>query len=215
MRAVRGYGITPRTAFFSELDDAVKRNPGRFPPGLAFQLSPEERTNLKSALGIANSWGDRRSAPYVFTWGHFYILTLKYKSHIYFFSKIYLVEEWVMKRVICFLFSVFACFGILSSPTNISFAQTQEDCKEGIIDGPKTEDVTFLSYFYAEETGLHRAEFIFANGNTDYVTVDKVYKAVSKLKNGSKISLTYQVEQYWTEEGDSSCEQTITAQSIS
>jgi hypothetical protein len=97
---------------------------------------------------------------------------------------------------------------------NISFAQTQDACTESVIDGPKTEDATFLSYFYAEETGLHRAEFIFANGSTDYVTVDKVHEAVSKLKNGSKVSLTYQIEQYWTEEGDSSCEQTITVQSI-
>jgi len=56
------YGVETRY-----IPRAVKRNPGRFPPDFAFQLSPEEWANLKSTFGISSLWGGRRSAPYVFT----------------------------------------------------------------------------------------------------------------------------------------------------
>ncbi|MDR2819698.1 MAG: ORF6N domain-containing protein [Desulfovibrio sp.] len=65
------YGVETRY-----IPRAVKRNPGRFPPDFAFQLSTEEWANLKSTFGISNlrsqngassSWGGRRYAPYVFT----------------------------------------------------------------------------------------------------------------------------------------------------
>jgi len=56
------YGVETRY-----IPRAVKRNPGRFPPDFAFQLSADEWANLKSTFGISSSWGGRRSAPYVFT----------------------------------------------------------------------------------------------------------------------------------------------------
>ncbi|MDR1660432.1 MAG: ORF6N domain-containing protein [Desulfovibrio sp.] len=65
------YGVETRY-----IPRAVKRNPGRFPPDFAFQLSPDEWDNLKSTFGISSlspqngiskSWGGRRFAPYVFT----------------------------------------------------------------------------------------------------------------------------------------------------
>jgi len=56
------YGVETRY-----IPRAVKRNPGRFPPDFAFQLSAEEWANLKSTFGISSSWGGRRSAPYAFT----------------------------------------------------------------------------------------------------------------------------------------------------
>ncbi len=46
---------------------AVKRNLNRFPTDFMFQLSPEEWTNLRCQIGISNSRGGRRYAPFVFT----------------------------------------------------------------------------------------------------------------------------------------------------
>jgi hypothetical protein len=46
---------------------AVKRNSARFPEDFAFQLTPEEFTNLKCHFGISSSWGGRRRPPYAFT----------------------------------------------------------------------------------------------------------------------------------------------------
>jgi hypothetical protein len=44
---------------------AVKRNPGRFPPDFAFELTRDETRSLGSEA--AASWGGRRYAPYAFT----------------------------------------------------------------------------------------------------------------------------------------------------
>lgn len=48
------------------LVQAVKRNPGRFPPDFMFQLSDEEFENLRSQI-VTSSWGGRRYPPYAFT----------------------------------------------------------------------------------------------------------------------------------------------------
>jgi len=56
------YGVETRY-----IPRAIKRNPGRFPPDFAFQLSATEWTNLKSTFGISSSWGGTRKAPWVFT----------------------------------------------------------------------------------------------------------------------------------------------------
>jgi hypothetical protein len=56
------YGVETRY-----IPRAVKRNPGRFPPDFAFQISEEEWANLKSTFGISSSWGGRRTTPYAFT----------------------------------------------------------------------------------------------------------------------------------------------------
>jgi hypothetical protein len=65
------YGVETRY-----IPRAIKRNPGRFPPDFAFQLSPDEWDNLKSTFGISSlspqngiskSWGGRRFAPYALT----------------------------------------------------------------------------------------------------------------------------------------------------
>ena len=50
------------------LNQAVKRNTGRFPPDFMFQLTLEEWNNLRSHFVISSSsYGGRRYAPYVFT----------------------------------------------------------------------------------------------------------------------------------------------------
>ena len=44
------------------LNQAVKRNPARFPDDFAFQLAPQEAAHLKSQIVISN-WGGWRSPP--------------------------------------------------------------------------------------------------------------------------------------------------------
>lgn len=56
------YGVT--TGNFNK---AVKRNIARFPDDFMFQLNDEEYSNLKFQIGIASSYGGRRTNPYVFT----------------------------------------------------------------------------------------------------------------------------------------------------
>jgi len=48
------------------LNQAVKRNPLRFPDDFAYQLAPQEFAILKSQT-VISSWGGRRSAPWAFT----------------------------------------------------------------------------------------------------------------------------------------------------
>jgi hypothetical protein len=47
------------------LNEQVKRNTERFPTEFCFQLSEEERQNLKSQFATS-SWGGRRTKPYAF-----------------------------------------------------------------------------------------------------------------------------------------------------
>lgn len=55
------YEVEPRV-----LNQAVKRNIGRFPEDFMFQLSSDEFANLKSQF-VTSSWGGIRTAPYAFT----------------------------------------------------------------------------------------------------------------------------------------------------
>jgi hypothetical protein len=56
------YGVEPRA-----LNQAVKRNLERFPEDFMFQLSADERSDLRSQTVISRSWGGRRHLPYAFT----------------------------------------------------------------------------------------------------------------------------------------------------
>ena len=67
----RLYGVT-----VGRLNEAVRRNRGRFPVDFAFQLTKDEferlrtkgASNLKSQIAISSSgWGGRRTPPYAFT----------------------------------------------------------------------------------------------------------------------------------------------------
>ncbi len=55
------YGVEVRV-----LNQAIKRNPNRFPEDFMFQLNTEEWQNLKSQF-VTSSWGGKRKLPYVFT----------------------------------------------------------------------------------------------------------------------------------------------------
>ena len=50
-----------------QLNQAVKRNEGRFKEGFAFQLERQEFANLISQPVISSSYGGRRTLPWVFT----------------------------------------------------------------------------------------------------------------------------------------------------
>ena len=55
------YGVT-----VGAINQAVRRNPNRFPSDFMFQLTMQELTNLKSQT-VISSWGGRRHRPYAFT----------------------------------------------------------------------------------------------------------------------------------------------------
>jgi hypothetical protein len=56
------YGVTTK-----KLNQAVKRNLGRFPSDFCFQLTAEEFENLRCQIGTSTSYGGRRYVPYAFT----------------------------------------------------------------------------------------------------------------------------------------------------
>src|SRR5690349_9925991 len=58
----RIYGVST-----GQLNQALKRNPGRFPVDFAFQIERQEFVNLISQSVISSSYGGRRTLPWVFT----------------------------------------------------------------------------------------------------------------------------------------------------
>jgi len=56
------YGVPTR-----QLNQAVKRNPDRFPADFAFQLVNQEVANLRSQFVTSSSYGGRRYLPFAFT----------------------------------------------------------------------------------------------------------------------------------------------------
>jgi hypothetical protein len=55
------YGVETKV-----LNQAVKRNPQRFPPDFMVQLTEVEWDNLRSQF-VTSSWGGRRTLPFAFT----------------------------------------------------------------------------------------------------------------------------------------------------
>ncbi|MDR1534823.1 MAG: ORF6N domain-containing protein [Planctomycetota bacterium] len=56
------YGVETK-----RINEAVKRNPNRFPLNYSFNLTPDEWENLKSQFATSRSWGGRRKLPQAFT----------------------------------------------------------------------------------------------------------------------------------------------------
>ena len=56
------YGVTTK-----RLNEAVKRNPNRFPSDFAFQLARQEVANLRSQIATSSSYGGTRYLPFAFT----------------------------------------------------------------------------------------------------------------------------------------------------
>src|SRR3989338_758870 len=58
----RIYGVSTK-----QLNQQVKRNLQRFPEDFMFQLTEIEMESLRSRFATLNSYGGRRTSPYVFT----------------------------------------------------------------------------------------------------------------------------------------------------
>ena len=56
------YGVTTK-----QLNQQMRRNPGRFPADFAFQLTAKEFAGLRSQIVTSNARGGRRYLPWVFT----------------------------------------------------------------------------------------------------------------------------------------------------
>jgi len=63
------------------INEAVKRNPDRFPEDLMFELSDSEYKILKSQIATS-SWGGRRAKPKVFTEQGVYMIATVLKSKV-------------------------------------------------------------------------------------------------------------------------------------
>lgn len=68
------YGVETR-----EVNQAVTRNPDKFPADFMFELTDNEYANLKSQI-VTSSWGGRRKPPKVFTEQGVYLLATVLKG---------------------------------------------------------------------------------------------------------------------------------------
>lgn len=93
------------------LNEQVKRNTERFPTEFCFQLSEEERQNLKSQYATS-SWGGRRTKPYAFTEQGVAMLSGVLKSETAVRTSIQIINAFVaMRRFIATNAQVFQRLG--------------------------------------------------------------------------------------------------------
>ena len=93
------------------LNEQVKRNTERFPTEFCFQLSEEERQNLKSQYATS-SWGGRRTNPYAFTEQGVAMLSGVLKSETAVRTSIQIINAFVaMRRFIATNAQVFQRLG--------------------------------------------------------------------------------------------------------
>jgi hypothetical protein len=88
----RIYGVETRV-----LNQAVKRNAGRFPVDFMFQLTQEELSGLMSQI-VISSWGGRRKLPFVFTEHGALMLASVLNSSAAISASIYVVRAFVALR---------------------------------------------------------------------------------------------------------------------
>jgi len=79
------------------LNQAVKRNIGRFPENFRFQLTENEFQNLKSQF-VISSWGGRRTNPYAFTEAGIAMLSAVLRSSIAIKMSVLIIEAFVAMR---------------------------------------------------------------------------------------------------------------------
>ena len=88
------YGVTTK-----RLNEAVKRNPDRFPENFMFQLTPQEHHDLRSQFATSSfRWGGRRYPPYVFTEHGAVMLACVLNSPIATAASVRVVETFVRLR---------------------------------------------------------------------------------------------------------------------
>ena len=125
-----------------------------------------------------------------------------------------------MKKACILCLPLLALLGfVFSSP--VFAAGTPKSCSDKRIGPPKTEQVVFLEENGSEDSPC--IDFRLANGKTKCLGTSRAHSIeesralwdkVSKLKKGSKVSITYQKEQYWHESA-ASCAEDEMLQSIS
>ncbi len=79
------------------LNQAVKRNPGRFPERFMFQTSEQEAADLRSQI-VTSSWGGRRYSPFAFTEHGVIMLASVLRSETAIAVSLRIVEAFVAMR---------------------------------------------------------------------------------------------------------------------
>lgn len=82
---------------------------------------------------------------------------------------------------------------------NMDLNKAKNSCPDMKMGSPTTEEAVFLEMI---EEGSYIAYLHFADGKTEAMAAGKVYDVVTKLREGDKVSATYQDEQFWTDEGE-------------
>ena len=152
------------------LNEQVKRNTERFPTEFCFQLSEEERQNLKSQFATS-SWGGRRTNPYAFTEQGVAMLSGVLKSETAVRTSIQIINAFVaMRRFIATNAQVFQRLGAVE--------RKQIEYKE-------ETDQKFEQIFNAiEERSIKPKQGIFFDGQ-----IFDAYRFVSDLFRTAKKSI--------------------------
>ena len=152
------------------LNEQVKRNTERFPTEFCFQLSEEERQNLKSQFATS-SWGGRRTKPYAFTEQGVAMLSGVLKSETAVRTSIQIINAFVaMRRFIATNAQVFQRLGAVE--------RKQIEYKE-------ETDQKFEQIFNAiEERSIKPKQGIFFDGQ-----IFDAYRFVSDLFRTAKKSI--------------------------
>ena len=87
------YGVDKK-----RINEAVKRNPDKFPERFSFVLNIEEEKNLKSQIATSNSWGGARKGFRVFTEQGVAMFTTILKSKIATETSIKIMDAFVSMR---------------------------------------------------------------------------------------------------------------------
>ena len=87
------YGVDKK-----RINEAVKRNPDKFPERFSFVLNIEEEKNLKSQFATSNSWGGARKGFRVFTEQGVAMLTTILKSKVATETSIKIMDAFVSMR---------------------------------------------------------------------------------------------------------------------
>jgi len=152
------------------LNEQVKRNTERYPTEFCFQLSEEERQNLKSQFATS-SWGGRRTNPYAFTEQGVAMLSGVLKSETAVRTSIQIINAFVaMRRFIATNAQVFQRLGAVE--------RKQIEYKE-------ETDQKFEQIFNAiEERSIKPKQGIFFDGQ-----IFDAYRFVSDLFRTAKKSI--------------------------
>jgi len=90
------------------LNQAVKRNPDRFPADFMFQLTKKEIENLKSQI-VTSSWGGVRKMPFAFTEQGVAMLSSVLKSEIAIRVNIQIIRILTRMRKMIITIKTFYC----------------------------------------------------------------------------------------------------------